>query len=410
MKNNIKKLPGSQVELEVTLTDAEFQPYWQPAYDAAASNVEVKGFRPGAAPKELLAQGVDQEKVFQAALQSAIRATLDEIKQEKDWTFIDAPRVELIEGEVGIKYKAILTLFPKVTLGNYKKIAGKVLAQKKEVSVGQKEIDETVQWLLKSRAGITLVNRAAALGDLVEADITTHIDGKEVANAQFKGDKFVIGESHFIVGFDEKIVSHKAGDIVSFSLVAPENYWDKSVRGKSLEFKVTIKGVYERKIPELNDDFAKGLGRSFNSVADLTKNITEGLTQEKAEKEIERLRALMLDEIVKDSKLELPAIMVEKTLDSMMKEMTQMMPPQDGGAKEELHKELSAKMLPRAENNVAGHLVLYKIAQVEKLVPTAVEIEAEAKGAQVDLEQYYDYIYGRLQNQKVFKFLEEKAG
>lgn len=405
-KTKVKKLPKSQIELEVSMDVKEFQKHWQPVFDGAASKVVVKGFRPGAAPKEMLEQGVDHDKVFEQAVRDAVRISLNEYTTNEDFTLIDQPLVEVLDAKEGVTYKATLTVFPEVKLGNYKKIAAKVLAEEKPIVITPEEVEKTISWLLGSRASTVLAARESKKGDLVELDVDATVEGKPLEGASFKGDRFVVGESHFIKGFDEKIENHKAGDEFSFSIVAPKDYWQKHLQGKPLDFKVKVHAVYDRKLPELNDEFVQTLGPTFKTVADLKKNIEEGLTIEKKEKESERVRLKMLDEIAKDSKMELPEIMVERTLASMVADVKRMLPKEPDQSPEAFEKDLREKMRARAEQNVASNLVMYQIAKDEKIEPTKEEVEADAKQNNVDLEKHYDYSYGRVQNQKVFAFLE----
>lgn len=404
-----KKLPGSKIEVEVAMDVKEFQKHWQPVFDVAASKVVVKGFRPGSAPKEMLEQGVDHDKVFEQAVRDAVRVSLNEYTSGESLTLIDQPLVEVLDAKEGVTYKATLTLFPEVKLGNYKKIAKKVLAEEKPITIAPEEVEKTISWLLGSRAATVLAARESKKGDLVELDVETTVEGKPLEGASFKGDRFIVGESHFIKGFDEKIENHKAGDEFSFSIVAPKDYWQKHLQGKTLDFKVKVHAVYDRKLPELNDEFAQTLGPTFKTVADLKKNIEEGLAAEKKEKESERVRLKMLDEIAKDSKMELPEIMVERTLVSMVEDVKRMLPKEPDQSPEAFEKDLREKMRARAEQNVASNLVIYQIAKDEKLEPTKEEVAADAQANNVDLDKHYDYSYGRVQNQKVFAFLEKAA-
>src|SRR3989344_5146611 len=134
MKSSFKKLPASQIELEVVLDQKEFVEYYQPVYDRALSSVHLKGFRPGTAPKEMASQAVNQEKVFEEAVNQAVRKQLHDLVQENDWKLIDQPKIEVIEdpkNPAGLKFKATLTVFPEIKLGNYKKIAENALKNQK---------------------------------------------------------------------------------------------------------------------------------------------------------------------------------------------------------------------------------------------------------------------------------------
>lgn len=306
MKSNFKKIPGSQIQLEVTLEQKEFLPYYQAAYEKALAGVHLKGFRPGTAPKELAESAVDKEAIFSAAAQEAIRWSLDEVTKDNEWTLIDSPKIEVEDAELGIKYKATLTVFPEIKLGNYQKIAHRALADKKEVKVEQGEVEKTLEWLQQSR---------------------------------------------------------KEGD----------------------------------KLPELNDDFAKQIGK-FENLDALKKSINDGVLMEKQMRERDRLRLKILDEIIKDSDLDIPAVMIEKTYQGMSKQWGPMMKAA-GKTPEQIEQDLRV----RAKENVASNLVIYKIAQTEKLEPTKEEVETKLGGG-----GDYNYNYGVLLNEKVYQFLESQ--
>jgi trigger factor len=152
------------------------------------------------------------------------------------------------------------------------------------------------------------------------------------------------------------------------------------------------------------------LGSQFKAVADLEKSVREGLTMEKTEKENEKLRIKALAEIAKDSKMDVPEILIERTLAGMMQDYERFM-PKDGDSKkqEKFLEELKAKTRERAEESVKGNLVMYALSLQEKLAPTAQEIEAEAAHHNVDAEKEHEYLYSALQNKKVFEYLESFA-
>lgn len=401
MKHLFKKSLSSKIDLEVELDQKEFQNYWESAYNRALANVQIKGFRPGAAPKELADQAVNKDRVFEKAAQEAIRITLDEVSQENKWTIIDTPKIELLDSELGLKYKASLTIFPEINLGDYKKIARGVMSERKPVKVEPQEIEKSLRWLLDSRAKLTKANREIRKGDLVDIDVESEADS-------FKSDKFIFGESKFIPGFEEQLANHKAGDAIEFSLQIPKDYWNEKLRDKKINFKVKINDVFARELPKLDDDFVRGLGPTLKTVENLRANISEGLGKEKEEKETERLRIKVLDEIVQSSKVDIPEIMITKTLEKMMVEYKPMM-EKLGKSEEELRKQL----YDRAKNNVIANLVINKIAEEENLQPSEEEIQKELEllsskmGKKVDIEKYYGYTYNTILNQKVFQLLEK---
>lgn len=259
MKSTIKKLPGSQLDLTVNLNKEEFKEYWDEVFAEALANVHLKGFRPGTAPREMAEQAVDKEKVFSEAANRAVRYALQELSEKNHWTIIDKPQVEVDEKNLEFSFHAVLTLFPEIKLGNYKKIAKKIFSEKIDVKVEPAEVDKALDWLRESR---------------------------------------------------------KKGDA----------------------------------LPELNDEFAKGLGK-FQNVGELRDSVAQGVKMEKEFRERDKQRVRVLDEIIKDSDIDVPQVMIEKTLDSFAKG----------------NKELRDKMRDKAKHDVLANLVLFKIAETEKI-------------------------------------------
>ena len=322
MKSSFVKKSGSLIELDVELLPEEFKKYWDEIFEGELANVHLKGFRPGQAPKELASKAVDPEKVFQKAANDAVRFSLNEIVQDNNWTVIDKPKITILPGDpstslrtnLGFEYRAEITLFPEIDLGDYKKIAhksyGGFRANKKEATVASEEIDKTLDFVKKS--------------------------------------------------------------------------------GANLE--------------------------NFKSDEDLKKSIGDGLKLEKEEKENEIQRIKVLGEIITSAKVDVPQVMVDRTLQSYSGQA------RSAGQAKEMSEE-------QARKNVIQHLVIYKIAETEKLNPTPDEVgeqlqkyyggefdpvrsrdrdkRSRSTSNGIDKQQLYDYVYGVLQSKKVFQFLEK---
>jgi len=407
MKSNFKKGPGSLINLEVALDVKEFSSYWEDARNQALNLVQVKGFRPGTAPKELAEQGLDKEKVFGKAAEEAVRVSLNKISQENDWVMIDKPKIEITEGapDSGLKYQAELVVFPEIKLANYKKIAKEILTEKKEIAVSPEEVEKSLNWVRESRAKLIRVDRTAGRGDAVDVNIESSVHGKLLPGGTLKGDRFVLGESRFMPGFDDQLVNHCAGEALNFSLTAGDDYWNKDLRGKTVDFRIKINGVFSRQLAELNDDFAKSLGLSFSTIGEVKASIESGLKIEKEQKEQDRIRVKIIEEIIKASKIDTPQILIEKTLDGLVKEVQIMTSVREPALSES---ELRRELAPRAKQRVLADLVIYKIVEQEKLEPSREEVEAEGQKLNLDLKTHYDYSYSTVRNRKLFEFLEKK--
>ncbi len=419
MKHTSKNLKNSVFELEVILDQKEFLEYYQPVFDKALSSVHLKGFRPGTAPKEMASQAVNNEKVFEEAVHKAVSVTLKEITFQNEWQLIDQPKIEVLESPTGLKYKAVISVFPEVKLGDYRKTAKKALdSEMKEVKVEDREIDDSIKYILNSRAKLTRVNREAKNNDVLDIDFAGFADGKALDGTSGKADSFVLGDGKFIPGFEENLIGKKEGETAKFTVTFPGDYWKADMRNRKVDFEVKIHGVYERQMPELNDEFVKGLGK-FESVEALRKNIREGMTKEKIDKEKERVRLKMMEQLVKSARFDLPDVMLARTLDGMVQEYKDYSALAfKGGEKQnpETDEEIRKKLEDKARQSVATNLVLFQIAKDEKLEPTPQEVEEDANrylasmrrehSKDVDPQKLYDYSYGMVQNRKVFEFLE----
>jgi len=398
MKYTHKDLPGSVKHLEVDLSQVEFSKYWETVHSEAVKEVEIKGFRKGTAPKEMASAALDKDKVFSEAATRAIRETLKEITSEKGWEIVDQPKINIEEKADGLIFKIDLVVFPEIKLGNYKKLAKEVFSKKAEVAGTDEEVKEAIDWILNSRAKLVRSVNPAKTGDVVDVIY------------KGKPDQFVLGSSHIEADGCEHCAAEGKG---SKEHKHDESTWiDKKIVGRKEgeEFDgIKLVSIFVRELPEMTDALAAELGK-FKTVDELKISIKEGIQKEKEIKENEKKRIDLLEKIVKDSKLDIPEVMIEKTLAGMLEEYKAYF------KKDFKEDEIKAKLRPEAEKNVASNLVLYRISKDEKLEPTVEEIDAESNkflatlrpemAAKVDPQRVYNYSYDIVKNKKVFEFLE----
>ncbi|QQG45661.1 MAG: trigger factor [Candidatus Sungiibacteriota bacterium] len=442
MDYNFTKSLKSQAEIDVSIPFREFEPHLARAATLISEETEIEGFRRGKAPYEIVKQKFGENAIYERAADLAVRKTYPELMQKMldsgevspSRPPIGRPEITIIKLVPGndLEFKIRLAVMPEVKLSDYKVIARRVQKEKKAVSITDEEVEKTLEWLRESRAPLITVDRPAQSGDTVEIDFSARggsASGGEVKDnspilSESKNHPLVIGQGKFLPGFEDNLIGMKVGDEKSFTLVAPENWHEKSMAGKAFDFIVTMKLVQERKLPELTDESVKNLG-DFPSVEALKKSIREGIGKEKEEKEIQRLRALTIEKIAEETKIEVPDVLIEGELDKMFTELKSGV--EQMGMKWEdylLHikkgvEELQKDWRDEAEKRVRIALVLREIAKVEKIEPTAEEIETRANQLlsqyksvedakkHIDAEELKEYTKGILKNQKVFEFLEK---
>lgn len=424
MQHKIKNLPKAQVELEITLSAQEMETFWQAAKKKLAENVQLKGFRPGKAPAAVLETPEAKDELYNEAANAAIKKTYPDVLAEEELEPLGKIEVEVLKiapaNEFIFRLKTVI--LPKPELPQYKDIALAIQKGKKALTVKEEEVKEAMAWLRKSRAKINSVERPAQNGDFVEVEIKSALAGAELPKATGP-ESFILGEGHFLPGFEEKIEGLKVGEKKIFQLKTPADYWDKDLQNKELSFEIQLNKVSERQLPELNDDWAKSLGR-FNNLEELKKSISDGLLFEKESKEQERLRALTLEKIVQETKVELPEVLVENEIEHRLHEIGHL--AQDNGMTMEDYlkkinkdeKSLREDLYLEAEKTLRGALVLRHISRLEQLEPSTEEIEMAMNeflkhygdqkevGKNIDRAALFEYTKERLTNEKVFQFLE----
>ncbi len=421
MTHQFKKIDQFQKELTVELTKDDLRNYIERTESILGQDLKVDGFRKGKVPKDQLKNHLDPAVVLQSALDVAVQESMAEVIREEDLDMISFSNLEVKENTAEkLVYKALLTLFPEVKI---KDIAG-LKVDRKDIAVEQKEIDDTLNTIRTSQAGYTAKDGPAANGDRVEIDFEIKAGGSPVDGGISKNHPMMLGEKHFIPGFEENLVGMKKDEEKAFSLVAPENYYRKDMAGKTLDFKVKVNNVQSVRLPEVNDDFIKTLGK-FDGVSDLLGSIKEGLLQEKKLKEQQRVRLEILDRLVKASDIPAPDFMVAKQLDSMIQDFDSNLHANDmelglylahvGKTQDDLKKDWKGE----AENQVKRFLLLHKTAKDKNITASHEEIDQELNAVvqsilmrggalqeNMDVERLKEDIAAKIINEKTLNLLE----
>jgi len=434
MNHKITLLPKSEVEIEIMLPFSEFELHVKRAASALSEERDIEGFRRGKAPFDAVKNKFGEAAIYERAAEHAVRKTYPALVEElednppeslKEFAPIGQPEITIIKLAPGneLIYKAKVALMPSVELPDYKAIAATFASDKKEVEITEDEIAKTLTWIAESRMQQIPVERAAKDGDAVEVDFVIRLEGVKWENGESRNHPLIVGKKTFIPGFEEHLKEMKAGDEKDFSLTLPEDWRDKALAGKQIDIHVKMNIVKERKIPEINDEFVKQLG-AFENVDMLKKNISEGLLNEKQEKEKQRIRVVIIEAIAKEIKQEVPELLVERELQKMFEELKNSI--EQMGMKWEdylLHikknlQELRTEWMAEAEKRVRVALALREISRKENINPTMQEVELkandylrqfaddEAAQKQIDPDRLREYAKGILKNEKVFELLE----
>jgi len=437
MKVETKDLEKSQKELTIAIPQADFDKYMDKAAAKISQGLKIEGFRPGNAPRQMVEKHVGADRIFEEAVQIAVPETLIAALEQEKIEAIGQPEVTPQKIAVGndFVYKAKVAVLPKFELPDYSKIK----VARKPVKVADKEFDDVLNDLRKSRATSVKVNRAAKEGDRLEVSFEVKIDGKVIKGGKSENHPVVIGEKKFVPGFEEKLIGMKADEEKEFDLDFPKDYYQKKLAGKPAHFTVKVKTVQEVKTPELNDEFAKSVGE-FKDLEALQKQIRHNLEHEKAHKEENRVEMAIAEEIAKKAEIEIPDVLVKAEQEKMVKELEQNLAQQGLKFEDYLksinkkREDLVADQKDAAVKRVKVSLILREVGKKEKIEITEDELKSElekvkksfgqmypasAQGAtagkkgqegmlaQFDTPQYKDHLRAMMINRKIFKRLKE---
>jgi len=423
MKVEVKKISRGQAEINIELSVEEFQPFLSLAAAHISEHHKIPGFRPGKASLEVVKQHIPEDEIWEEALQPAVQKTFLAVLDQEKLITVGSPKIEVIKLAPGnpVIYKATISLLPQVKLGDYKQIKIKA----KPAVVSDKQTNELLTNLQKRRAKETLVTRPAAKGDKVEIDFEAFIDRIPVEHGKQENFPLVLGEGSFIPGFEDNLVGAKAGETKEFQLNFPDNYYQKNLAGKLADFKVNVRSIFSLDLPELNDEFAKGVGQ-FQTLAELKKQLVDNLQQEATLKEEQRVEEELIEKLISVSSFDdIPDLLIDNETEKMFQELEQNLSAQGVQMPDYLmhlkksKEDFLLELVPTAIKRVKGALVTREVGQAKQVTITDQELEQEVKktlelypnnkeiAKQINTPEYGNYLKNILSARKVINHLKD---
>lgn len=310
MKTEITKQPKSRVKFNITLSRDEMAKYFDEAYEEMAPSVSIKGFRPGKAPKPMVAGVIGEMKLAQKAVEKGLQGSFVKALKEKEIMSVGPPTISIKDQKEGLEYEAEVDTWPMVELGDYKKLS--VRAPKVEI-VTEKEIDGVIEYLRRQKAKFHDLERPVQKGDRVEIDFTGSIDKviKEQLTSQHH--PLIVGDNTLIPGFEEQLIGMKKGEEKNFELTFPKQSSEKEFAGKKINFKIKLHLVQEIELPKVDELFIKDFG--LKDEKELRSSIKKSIEREKEEKSRREVEQAVVEKVLTIAKVEVPDSLVEQELD-----------------------------------------------------------------------------------------------
>ncbi len=419
--HTLKKLDKSQVELTITVSPADYQKHLEKAAVRISERAAIKGFRSGKAPYETVKKEVGEMNILNEALEHVIQeAFFNAVVGEKLDT-VGMPKIDIEKLAPGndVVFRATVALLPAVKLADIKKIS-----VKKEIKpTTEKDVDETLNAIRGTRAKEVLKTGVAEKTDKLVIDMDMYLDNVPVEGGQAHDYQVYLSEQHYIPGFNEQLVGLKKDETKDFSLDFAPTHYQKHLAGKKVDFKVKVKNVFERQLPEIDDELAKAVGQE--GLTKLKELINSNISTEHEQKAEQKAEIEILDKLIDGSVFDaIPDVLIDAEQQKMFYELKHNLEHQGITIEQYLEQikkkqeEVMDGFKAQAEKRAKAALASRQVAKEQKIVVSDEEIDKEIKMMEdvyKDNKEYIerlkrpevrDTIAMSLQNRKVVEWLK----
>jgi trigger factor len=308
MQTSIETLSPLERRLNVDVPAEQIDREVEQRLKKLSRTVRLAGFRPGKVPLKIVAQHYGPQ-VRSEVIGDAVQNAFAEAVRNENLRVAGYPRIERKEGGDAsqVSFSAVFEIYPEVKLGD---ISG-ARVERPALGVGDAEVDKTIGILRKQRSSWERAQRASLPGDRVVVDFTGRIDGAEFAGGSAKDFPVMLGERQMLPEFEAALAGVQAGEQKTFPVTFPADYAGREVAGKTASFDVAVKSVDERRLPEVNAEFAKLLGVADGDIAKMRDEIRANVERE-VKKRIENdVKQKAMQALLDTTRIDVPKSLVE---------------------------------------------------------------------------------------------------
>ena len=383
MSLQVEKLEKNMAKLTVEVPAEQFDKAIKAAYDKNKNRFNIPGFRKGKAPQAMIEKMYGPGVFYEDAANEAIDASYADAMKESGLEIVSRPEIDITQIEKGkdFIYTATVAVKPEVTLGEYKGVE----VEKADASVTDEDVEKELKKIQDQNARlVTVEDRPVADGDQTVIDFEGFIDGKAFDGGQGTDYPLTIGSHSFIDTFEEQLIGKNIGEECEVNVTFPAEYHAAELANKPAQFKVTVKEVKEKQLPELNDEFA-GEVSEFETLAEYKEDIKKSLLAKKEADAKGAKEDAVIDAIVENAQMEIPDAMVETQQRQTIDEFGQRLQMQGLNLEQYFqftgltYEHMMEQVKPQAERRIKSRLVLEAVAAAENIEATEEDFDAEVK-------------------------------
>ncbi len=380
MSLQVEKLEKNMAKLTIEVSAEEFMAAIEKAYQKNKGQIQVPGFRKGKVPRAMIEKMYGKEFFYEDAANSIIPDAYEKALEECEENVVSSPSIDVTQIEAGkpFIFTAEVALKPEVTLGQYKGVE----VAKTEIEVTEEEIEADLNQQRENNSRMVAVEREVADGDIAVIDFEGFMDGVAFEGGKGENHSLTIGSHSFIDTFEEQLIGKKAGEEVEVNVTFPEQYQAAELAGKPALFKVVIKEVKEKQLPDLDDEFASEVS-TFDTLEEYKADIKKNLLEKKERDAKNAKEEAALAAVIEAAQMDIPDAMVETQQRQMVDDFAQRLQMQ-GMSMEmytqytgQTYKAMVDSMKPQAIKRIQSRLVLEAVAAAENIQASEEDFENE---------------------------------
>ena len=379
MKVILEKEKENVVKLDITIPAKDAVDAYNKAVNTISKYVNIDGFRKGKAPRAVVERHVGTERIKQEAIENLMPKAINQAVVDNNLDLVAQPYITNYNFNIGedLTVTAKAELRPEVTLGQYKGLTLEVKDSPVEEDAMQKSIDRLLE---QHSTQETVIDRPTKETDIAVIDFEGTANGEKIVGGDAKNYPLDLAHSNFIPGFAEQLVGKNLNDEFDIKVNFPEDYHDEKLKGQPATFKIKINEIKEKKLPELNDEFAQKVG-NFKTVDDLKADVQQYLESQRERTNKINSENEVFKAVIDGAKVDIPQSMIDREANSLREEYKQRLAAQGidwdalvkAQGEDQLLKNLDEDALVRIKNS----LVIDKIAKEESIKLEQKDLEAK---------------------------------
>ena len=413
MSVQVENLEKNTAKLTIEVPAEKFEEAVQHSYNKNKGKFNIPGFRKGKAPFNMIKKMYGVGVFYEDAVDEVIDASYPDAAKESGLEIVSRPSISIEEIEEGkaFVYTAVVAVKPEVTLGEYKGVE----VQKTNSEVTEEDIETEIKRAREKNSRlITVEDRGIEDGDQVTIDFDGSVDGKRFEGGKAEDYPLTIGSHTFIDNFEEQLIGKTTGEECEVNVTFPAEYHVEELKNKPAVFKVKVKEIQRKELPEANDDFASEVS-DFDTMEEYKKDLTEKLQAEKIEAAKTADEDKVVAKVIENATMEIPDQMVEEQVNGMVNDYARRLESQGISFKQYVEitgmtaEKIGEQMKPQAIKRIQTRLVLEAVVKAENIQADDAAVEEQFDKMAEDFKMDKEQIKGMFGEEQIAQLKEDLA-